>query len=62
MSKCVKFEPFPPFLNEELLDEDEVWVRVKVLVEAEEGPRRLEAVAGHLQLALRVHVLDQELR
>ena len=38
-----------------------MWVRVKSLVEAEEGPRRLEAVAGHLQLALCVHILDQEL-
>ena len=37
-------------------------MRVKVLVEAEEGPRRLEAVARHLQLALRVHILDEELR
>ena len=48
-------------LNEELLDEDEVGVGVKVLVEAEERPRRLQAVASHLQLALRVHVLHQEL-
>ena len=49
------------YLNEKLFDEEEVWVRVKVLVKAEERPRRLQAVASHLQLALRVYVLHQEL-
>ena len=38
-----------------------MWVRVKVLVEAEERPRRLEAVARHFQLAFGVHVLHQKL-
>lgn len=47
-------------MGEDLLDELEVGLVVKLVIKDDDGPRALEAVARHLHLVHRVQVQDVE--